>query len=158
MALNEKDREDLLRDGKNMVYRGECLIDGCTVLVGFRPAGQMSLYWGADPVFQFNQSGQLRRVFFDGQRLAAESGVLEKLVRQSRGGRVELARIPLEESAVGEILKRAATCAAQIERCAGDLDTSWRVVGEGDDEFRNRVTDWCRRNGRAPAIAESPHA
>ena len=61
MALEERDREDLLRDGRLMPLRGECLIDGVKVVLGFRSQGQLSLYCGPDPVFQFNAARELRR-------------------------------------------------------------------------------------------------
>jgi hypothetical protein len=42
MALEERDREDLLRDGRQMLVRGESLIAGTPVVIGFRSQGQLS--------------------------------------------------------------------------------------------------------------------
>jgi hypothetical protein len=70
MALEEQDREDLLRDGRAMPLRGECTLSGSQVVIGFRSAGQLSLYCGPDPVFQFNAEQKLRRAFFQGRRFA----------------------------------------------------------------------------------------
>mgnify|MGYP003681535513 CR=1 FL=1 len=80
MAKQEQDREDLLRDGHQMSIRGETIINGIVVTIGFRSLGQLSMYCGADPVFQFNADHQLRRVFFEGERIAADAGRLVLLL------------------------------------------------------------------------------
>ena len=94
MAIEENDRENLLRDAKMMPVRGETQIDGHTIVIGFRSDSQASLYCDADPVFQFNANNQLRRVYFHGERYAAEQGVLIKLTRESQGGKVVFHREP----------------------------------------------------------------
>ena len=96
MAIEERDREDLLRDGRTMSVRGEFTCGEATMLIGFRRRGQASLYVGPDRVYQFDATAQLRRVFLDGRKYAADSGALVQLCRDSRGGRVELSRQPVD--------------------------------------------------------------
>ncbi len=65
--------------------------------MGRRENGAVSVYWTSEEVYQFNVAGELRRVFFHGARFAAEDGVLVKLLRESRGGRVQLIRQAIDE-------------------------------------------------------------
>ena len=51
MVKQEHDREDLLRDGKQMTARAEAVMDDVVVVIGFRPNSQVSFYFGQDPVF-----------------------------------------------------------------------------------------------------------
>ena len=81
MAKQTQDREDLMREGTAMPLRGRLLIEGIEVVIGFRPAGQCSLYWNQDPVFQFDAQHQLRRAFVDSRRLKALDGRLAYLKR-----------------------------------------------------------------------------
>ena len=71
MAIEERDREDLLRDGSAMLVRGEVVSDELELLIGFRAENQGSLYCGPERVFQFDVQGRIRRVFFDGRKFAA---------------------------------------------------------------------------------------
>ena len=132
MAIKEHDREDLLRDGKRMPLRGKAIIDGETIVVGFRSDGQMSLYSGADPVFQFNQSQQLRRAFVEGQRYAAENGTLVKLTRESIGGRVCFERKSITAESELQIRKALSAWIVRIQEF-NDLPSSTWHVANGTD-------------------------
>ena len=90
MVKQEHDREDLLRDGKQMTARAEAVMDDVVVVIGFRPNSQVSFYFGQDPVFQFNTARELRRVFHQGRSYAAIEGKLCELTRQRQGGRLTL--------------------------------------------------------------------
>jgi hypothetical protein len=158
MALHEQDREDLLRDGRMMPTRGECLLGGIPVVVGFRRLGQLSLYCGLDPVFQFNSAGQLRRAFCQGQRYAARSGTLVQLRRPSRGGKVELQSIPLEASRQASVVELALQWLARLRQAAEDGTTEWRVIEPQPDEFRRQLSQWFQQSSGELAIASSPHA
>ena len=78
------------------------------IFIGARKQGGWSIYFGEDPVYQFNAEHKLRRVHFNGQNYVAEQGKLLKLNRQPRdlqrvenqkpiaansGGRIGLDRI-----------------------------------------------------------------
>ena len=95
MAINRETREDLMRDATAYVRR---LIirktqSGETIFVGMRQQGSWSVYFGEDPVYQFNAQCELRRVHFEAQNFAATDGKLHWLQRTHVGGRVEINKI-----------------------------------------------------------------
>ncbi len=158
MALHEQEREDLLRDGRTMVRRGECVLEGITLLVGFRDRGQFSLYGGSDPVFQFNEGGRLRRAFFQGRRFAAERGRLLEITRETRGAKVELVRTPIDEHTLREIRSAWHKWIDNARQAVEDSQIPWRMVGEASGPFRSLVIDWIAQHGSELSIADTPNA
>ena len=79
MARQAQDREDLLRDAKALVPRLmlklKILDEPCELFAGFRD-NALSLYFDADPVYQFNSSRELRRAFVDNAIIKAVAGEL----------------------------------------------------------------------------------
>lgn len=106
MARQEHDREDLLRDGHALVVRGEMFVGDIKVVVGFRAGGQLSVFWGVDPVIQFNAGGQLRRLYCDGMKYTAENGRLCLLSRVPGAGRVSLSRTPISTTESDGLIDR----------------------------------------------------
>lgn len=140
MAINEHDREDLLRDGRMMPLRGEITTgDSNVLLVGFRSRGQFSVYDGADRVFQFDQHGLLRRVYFDGQRIAAESGRLVSLQRESKGGRVQFSRHEITAQQATEIQQAVSKTLSDLRELVDD--DRWRIVGTQRSDFKSLVLE-----------------
>ncbi len=95
MAINRETRENLMRDATAYVRR--LMIQepqtGEAIFVGIRQRGGWSVYFGEDPVYQFNIEGELRRVHFEEQNYAANEGRLYLLLRSRSGGHVEIERI-----------------------------------------------------------------
>ncbi len=158
MALNEQEREDLLRDGRAMPIRGEILVDSVDWLVGFRPQGQVSLYAGADLVFQFNGASQLRRVFVAGERFAAENGRLQRLQTLDRGQRLHLTREPLTDQEQQAIQSRLSCCLDQLEALSRQDVMRWSIEGVSEAEFRVKVLSWLDDMDAVMRIAKSPNA
>ncbi len=158
MAIEEQDREDLLRDGRMMPVRGETILDDVTVLIGFRSQGQLSLYFGSQQVFQFDQSRSLRRVYLNGRRFAAQQGQLVELVRQSRGGRVELIRQDVGEDDLQLVLDATAACLGKIRMLDSSGQCRWRVIGAETSEFAARVSLWLATVAMPPRIGSAPGA
>ena len=154
MAIHEHDREDLLREGRGMPWRGQCFISDENVVVGFRQQGQASLLCGVDPVFQFNSLRQLRRAFFKGTRYRAESGRLIALVRTSRGGRVEFASSPIDPATADQLTDALRSWVGRI-RIAVAAE-SWQVEGETAEEFKRRLADWLEELDESVPIATRP--
>jgi hypothetical protein len=154
MAIEEHDREDLLRDGRTMPVRGQCTIDGTEVMVGFRALGQASLYCGADPVFQFNAQNQLRRVYFRGEKLAAHGGKLERLTRDRQGGKIRLQALPIDPAQQAEII---AELTAWRQKLTMEVAANWRVIEPAPNEFQQRLQQWLAITSPA-GIATSAHA
>lgn len=98
MALEEHDREDLVRDGRAFTFRGETICDRETVFVGLRADGRLSLYWGKDRVWQLDLEHAIRRGFWRGRRLTGEAdrGLMWLSPRQ-RGGRMQMERTLFSE-------------------------------------------------------------
>lgn len=156
MALDERDREDLLRDGRNMPLRGERTIDGVQVVVGFRSRGQLSLFCGADPVFQFNRDRDLRRVFFQGRRFAAEQGRLVELIRSSRGGKVQFEVEQVQPSMQKLILASLEDWLQKVRDAVDDDATGWRIIGEDANTLQEELVRWLQLVSSAPGIADTP--
>jgi hypothetical protein len=95
MAINREPRENLMRDAT--AYSRRLSIQNSTepepVFAGIRQQGGWSVYFGEDPVFQFNAQSQLRRAHFKNQNYAAAAGKLLLLHRDRSGGHVEIQRI-----------------------------------------------------------------
>src|SRR5437588_282047 len=84
MARETTDREDLLREATALVERAELAVADWPepVVIGFRRDGAASIYFGGDPVYQFNARGELRRAFVADRLFKAEHGILAALDRQ----------------------------------------------------------------------------
>ncbi len=77
MARHETDREDLMREAVRLVPRAAWHVphEPDEVVIGFRGKA-LSVYFGPDPVYHFNEAGELRRAFVDGLLWKAEHGTL----------------------------------------------------------------------------------
>ena len=93
MARMTQDREDLLREATALVprvmLRMTILGQPCEVFAGFR-GESLSLYYGASPVYHFNQAAELRRAYLDDRLVKAEKGRLVGAVRKRTATEVAL--------------------------------------------------------------------
>lgn len=103
MALYEQDREDLMSEATALYPRAELEVDHETshIFWGQKKNGHFSFYFGSDPVYQFDQSGLLRRAFIDGQLYRTQGSTLARLSRERTASetvlkRHDLTRIELE--------------------------------------------------------------
>lgn len=118
MAVNPQKREDLLRDARQFPQRvlfhvnwpvapaanTAVATEQTEVFIGVRSSGGWSIYFGEDPVLQFNERNELRRLYFREVRYAAAAGNLELLKREERGGRVVFERQRLETECERDVL------------------------------------------------------
>ena len=164
MAREEADREDLLREATALVERVELRLpdEAETVVVGFRRTGGASFFFGADPVYQFNARGELRRAYLAGKLLKAEHGRLVELTRVRTADETQLVRRGLSVTECG-LLTTAMTerLVALRETLLRDAaSASFTVVGQvpehGDvvGRVRSEIETLCQ----STAIADSPHA
>jgi hypothetical protein len=159
MARRESDREDLLREATALVERIELapLRDphGEHVTAGFRAGGALSIFFGADPVYQFNSSGELRRAYCNGMLLKAFHGRLVSLRRERQPGEVQLLSQDLSESEQAEFLTRMQdklrTLARQLEH--GEFEVVGQVPATAS--VLGRIRDWLSQNSN-PTVANSP--
>lgn len=136
MAINHEKREDLMRDATAYVRRLTIPISIVTepIFLGLRQHGGWSVYFGEDPVFQFNAQHKLRRVHFDNQNFAASDGRLILLDRVRLGGQVEFQRIHLADTERSII----ANCHKRLYELAEVMEThrdSAVCFPEGDREL-----------------------
>jgi hypothetical protein len=160
MALDDSDREDLLREATALVERVELALsdsasDVAKVVVGFRRDGALSVFFGAEPVYQFNAAGELRRAFCDGLLFKAAGGRLVSLERIRTADEVQLMRRDLSEVDQQAFIARLDQ---DLRRLAGHLETdSFRIVGQvpAHADVMSRVRTWLARHDRWP-IANAP--
>jgi hypothetical protein len=159
MARQESDREDLLREATALVERAELVVAGEhePVTVGFRKDGSLSVFFGGDPVYQFNAAGQLRRAFASGLLYKAERGRLVELRRERSAAEVALVRrelTPKETTALLTAAKMRLT-SLQTTLATGDYKVTGQVPADRD--IVSRVRDWLDQYLRSIEIASRPN-
>ncbi len=136
MARSETDREDLLREATALVERVEFAAVGFSepVVAGFRREGGASFFLGADPVYQFNPQGELRRAFRQGLLLKGENGQLVELRRERTATQVQLLRRELTTAESEELLAQARQTLGQLALAiaSGNIHLTGQVPAEGD--------------------------
>jgi hypothetical protein len=159
MAREESDREDLLREATALVERVELRAgdEPEAITAGFRRDGSLSLFFGADPVFQFNTAGELRRAFLRGKLLKAERGKLVELTRVRTAGETQLWRSELDAEATAELLAAMGRRIADLAEAlaGGRLEIVGQVPADADVIGRLR-TELLKHATRDVRIALSP--
>jgi hypothetical protein len=158
MAREQHDREDLLREATALVERVELRVEGFddAIIVGFRRGGEASVFFGAEPVYQFNARNALRRAFMGGKLVKAEAGRLVQLERRHTATQVELVRGELGETQTSLL----ADCRQRLSRLAAQLDGRfYQVVGEvpAGGDIVLRVRQWLAVLPPTIAVAERPN-
>lgn len=144
MARDESNREDLLREATALVERIElALRDGSShVVAGFRRDGAFSVFFGEDPVYQFNAAGELRRAYCDGKLFKASGGHLAAMQRVRTECEVQLVRHDLSQIEETEFLQRMTDLIRKLAAAIahGECDVVGQVSSDGD--VLSRVRDW----------------
>jgi hypothetical protein len=161
MARQESDREDLLREATALVERIELAplqaADADPIVAGFRRDGALSVYFGADPAYQFNAAGELRRAFVTDLLYKAAEGRLVSLKRVRTTTEVQLQTRTLTTTEHTEFIslmcERLQGLARQLH--AGEIKVIGQVP-EGADAL-GRVVKWLREHEEF-RVAASPRA
>ena len=161
MARDESNREDLLREATALVERIELIPNGATIdghiVAGFRRNGALSIFFGQDPVYQFNAAGELRRAYNDGKLLKADRGRLSALQRVRTQNEVRLVRHELDESVENEFMAQIAN---QLQALAALFDTNaFEVAGQvpSDADVLGHLKRWFATHSDVQ-IAQRPNA
>ncbi|MCA9246008.1 MAG: hypothetical protein KDA42_02805 [Planctomycetales bacterium] len=159
MARESSDREDLLREATALVQRVELESDELTdaLVAGFRRDGCLSLYFGADSVYQFNSQGRLRRAFAKDQLYKAEQGHLIRLERALSSAATTLVRYELSQAEEQSFLDHARD---RLRRLTNLLERrQFRIVGQvpAAADITGRLQQALALLGEM-RIADSPHA
>jgi hypothetical protein len=157
MSRRESDREDLLREATALVERAELAVVGWDepVVVGFRRDGSLGVFFGAEPVYQFNAIGELRRAFRGGLLYKAERGGLVALRRERAAGEVALVRSELTAEQTAEFCDETR---ARLVALAGALgDGAFQLVGKvpADADVVGRVRRWLASMGAEIQVAQA---
>jgi len=156
MAREESSREDLLREATALVERIELDVSGEHVVAGFRSDGSPSVFFGEDPVFQFNAAGQLRRAFCSGRMIKAVRGQLVALERNRTEQEVQLVRHELSASEQADLL---AQMGERLRKLENDLHTgTFTIVGQhpADADVIGRLRSWFAEHREWP-VADRPN-
>jgi hypothetical protein len=159
MARHESDREDLLREATALVERAELRVSGELepVTAGFRRDGSCSLFFGADPVYQFNAAGELRRAFVAGLLYKAEQGRLVSLRRERTKDQVLLQRDDLDAAATVVFMT---AMQARLVRLRTSLEQgTFEALGEvsATPNVPDRICRWLARLPATMLIASRPN-
>lgn len=108
MARQESDREDMMCEATGLPRRVSFAGAQSTepIVAGFRSTGGMSLYFGADPVYQFDAAGGLRRAYDGGYLYRTQGATLARLQRQRLHAEVTLTRYDLSAGELKDFLAR----------------------------------------------------
>ncbi len=159
MAREESDREDLLREATALVERIELAQSDsvCSrIVIGFRAAEALSVFFDADPVYQFNTAGELRRAFLNGKLLKAERGRLISLERVRLPQEVQLVRRELTDDEQIALLEKMNVCMREL---AANLTANrYTVVAQvpPNADVIGHARKWLADH-TIPAIAKTPH-
>ncbi len=158
MQPDESGREDILREATALVQRIELQLPGeAPVVAGFRRNGSLSIFFDADPVYQFNADCQLRRIYLNGKLVKAEGGQLVSLRRERRDKKTVLWRteLPATETAVivQQMHKRLRTFRKQLR------DGAFRINGQipPDEDISAKLAAWLDALPQPVEIAAAPH-
>lgn len=116
MARNEADREDLLEEAIGLSPCWEIEVIGLVepLVAGFKKNGSCSLYFGGDPVYQFDPEGNLRRGFVGGYLFRSEGKTLSQIHRDRTETTSTLVRYDLNEAELQEWLSRMRKTVAEL--------------------------------------------
>jgi hypothetical protein len=161
MARSEQNREDILREAMALVERAELSVAGFDepVVVGFRRNGAGSVFFGADPVYQFDSQRRLRRAYDAGRLIKADKAALVAMTRERTPSEVHLISRNLSELEAKRFLERASERLFKL-RSAGQ-NGNWIVAREVSPSGKvvQRIADWLESLLTDPIeIASSPHA
>lgn len=147
MTRKLSDREDLLVEGVNLPERGRVtdLSSARQWIVGWREQSALSLFDGPDQVFQFNTSGRLRRVFLDGQKLAASAGRLTRLTQRAESpGRMTHQQHVLSSEETHHVLERLSASMIELEQALLGGRTRIETMGITAEALDARLRSWLR--------------
>jgi hypothetical protein len=160
MPHAEHDREDLLREATALVERAELQAPAieAPVVAGFRRDGSFAIFFGGDPVYQFNAARLLRRAFVAGLLYKAERRRLVRLRRERTAAETTLVRQllgPEEEKAfLVDARERLRALASALQQ------QQFMLTGQAppDADVVGRVCNWLSALPPEVGVAESPRS
>jgi len=136
VARQESDREDLIREAVGLPDRAEWEVPSQNELVvtGLKRNGSLCVYLGADPVYQFDPEGRLRRAFVDGFLYRTQGSTLARIHREHSATESTLVRHDLDSKELEAFLTTMrATLQTLSQELASDEASLLRSV-ESDQQ------------------------
>ncbi|WP_404310051.1 hypothetical protein [Neorhodopirellula lusitana] len=160
MAKQESDREDLLAESINLPRRGRVTGPNSREwIVGWRKDSSLSLFVDADPVFQFNSAGELRRAYVNGRKLAADQGKLCELVRSPNPtGQISLSRQALNGEQFLAVQDRFKRATDELQAALSHPDTKIEAIGVAPTTLVQSIRDWLDSSHIPLIVAQTPNA
>ena len=160
MSRQESDREDLLREATALVERVELRLEGEaeSIVAGFRRDASASFFFGADPVYQFNAAGELRRAYVGGLLYKTDSGRLVQMRRERTAEAVELRSRELDAAETAAFLSRAEAELAVLQSALAA--SRFEVVGQVSHDANSpnvaaKVSAWLAARPGRISLAQS---
>jgi hypothetical protein len=147
VARQESDREDLLAEATALVRRAELQIPGEAepITAGFRRSGFCSIYFGGDPVFHFNETGQLRRAFAEGFLLRTQGSTLSRMHRVRTETQTILSRHDFEKQELEEFLESMQQRLTNLAECIRNGEAEILRQVPADAEFFPELLTFLER-------------
>jgi hypothetical protein len=121
-----------MREATALIRRVELTYPGRAknenVIAGFRKQGQLALYFGADPVFQFDDRHRLRRAYGEGFLYRTQGHTLARLTRERTAEETLLLRHDLNTDELDEFRKSAKQQLNELHQAL--LSEEVRVIAE----------------------------
>ena len=152
--------EDLLTEATALVERIKLRLSGSpdAIVAGFRRDCSLSMFFGTEPVYQFNSAGELRRAFDHGKPYKAQDRSLLCIDRQHKPGKVELVSRPLAEGQLCEFSRKMLAHLSELETAL--REGSFEIEGQvpSDADIVARLREWLDMHGHDFRPARTPHA
>lgn len=169
MAREASNREDLLREATALVERIELVpldADGrpsadlaatSPIIAGFRRDGALSIFFGADPVYQFNAAGELRRAYVNGLLYKSADRRLVSLGSKRTEREVQLVRHDVSDNEQHLFLNNMARSLRELEDLLAThrFEVTGQVPPNADILLRLRTT---LASLQPATIADRPNA
>lgn len=152
MAKQEVDREDILREATALVNRVELKVlgraDGDHIVFGFRECGSLAVYFGSEPVYQFNVNQALRRAYHQGCLLKAVDCLLVSMRRERHDRKLQWISTSWDDEKtrefVGQVCRDMSQLVIAIE--TGEVQVIGFVTAMQQTTAETLTTqfcDWC---------------
>lgn len=148
MARHEADREDLMREATALVLRAELHVDGFPdpVTVGEKRTGGVSVYIGADPVYQFDEAGRLRRAYKGGLLYRTQGDTLAELTRERAEASTVLQRRDLQAAETQQFMESMSLQLGNLVRSLSERRFRLEQQIPADIDVVTRITDFLAQS------------
>jgi len=152
LAKQEVDREDILREATALVNRVELEVSGRAVgdhiVFGFRECGSLAVYFGGEPVYQFNANQALRRAYHQGCLLKAVDCLLVSMRRERQDDKLQLLSTSWDEEKTREFIGQVRRDMMQLAEAitAGEAQVKGFVAAEQQttaEMLTAQFCNWC---------------